>query len=253
MPRPVRSLKSEYELYVDQEIENYKDSIPRSAMLRIGDEAVNSMAGGEQLMIGEMMLCTEVDRIIRKRLRLPSYATWRRRRLKLIEAWKRPEHWGMADNAPLVQALPADTEEPHILVLGPQDESTALYLVANGCQVTAVEEDPDGVERVMVAAGQAGLSSRVNGMVAPVDAWFPAAPVHAVVSSPAAFEHLSIDERARIIEILKSATLDGGVHLVRTLAAGESVLNHDELRLRYSGWDVNIVDQHTFFARKAVA
>ncbi len=252
MSRPSRSLKTEYELYVDQEIENYKDSIPRSAILRIGDEAVTSLRASEQMMFGEMMLCTEVDRIIRKRLRLPSYATWRRRRLKLIEAYKRPEHWGMTFDAPLVQALPSEAEA-HVLVLGPQEEGTALYLVANGCQVTAVEEDPDGVERVMTAAGQVGLSSRVNGMVSPVDAWFPASPLHAVVSSPAAFEKLSPEERGRVIEILKSATLDGGVHLVRTLVAGQSNLSQDELRQRYSGWDVNILDQHTFLARKAFA
>jgi hypothetical protein len=35
-----RSLKHEYELYVEREIEDYKDSIPRSAILKIGDEAV---------------------------------------------------------------------------------------------------------------------------------------------------------------------------------------------------------------------
>lgn len=252
MSRPIRSLKTEYDCYVEQEIENYKDSIPRSAILRIGDEAVSSIRSSEQILLGEMMLCTEVDRIIRKRIRLPSYATWRRRRLKLIEAYKRPEHWGMAFDAPLVQALPSDAEA-HVLVLGPQEEGTAMYLVANGCQVTAVEEDPDGVERVMVAAGQVGLSSRVHGMVAPVDAWFPASPLHAVVSSPAAFERLSREERGRVIEILKSATLDGGVHLVRTLAAGQNAMSHEELRLRYTGWDVNIVDQYTFVARKAVA
>ena len=37
---PPRSLQHEYELYVEREIENYKDSIARSALLAIGDEAV---------------------------------------------------------------------------------------------------------------------------------------------------------------------------------------------------------------------
>ncbi len=39
--RPQRSLRHEYELYVDEEIENYKESIPRSALLSVGDEAVS--------------------------------------------------------------------------------------------------------------------------------------------------------------------------------------------------------------------
>src|SRR5204863_354103 len=36
--RPARSLKHEYELFVEEEIENYKESIPRHALLSIGDE-----------------------------------------------------------------------------------------------------------------------------------------------------------------------------------------------------------------------
>ena len=35
-----RSLRHEYDIYVEREIEDYKDSIPRSKLLGIGDEAV---------------------------------------------------------------------------------------------------------------------------------------------------------------------------------------------------------------------
>lgn len=249
MASPQRSLKHEYELYVEQEIENYKDSIPRSAILRIGDEAVAQMHNAEQAGFDELLLCTEVDKIIRKRLRLPSYSTWRRRRLKLLAEYRRPERWGMTADAPLVRAIPADSKA-HVLVVGTHETGTALYLAANGCQVTSVEEDPDWVEKVMVAAGQVGLTSRLNGKVAPLGEWYPEAPVYAVVSTPAAFERLSSEERARAIEILKSATLDGGVHLVRTIVAGHAALNMEELRASYSGWDISIVEQDTFLARK---
>ena len=229
-----RSLRHEYECYVEQEIENYKDSIPRSAILRIGDEAVAAMRDSEQLLLGEVVLCAEVDRIIRGRLRLPSFTTWRRRRLKLLELYRRPEHWGMAADAPLVQA-------------------TTLYLTANGCQITTVEHDPDAVDRVLAAAGQVGLASRVHGTSAPLERWYPHEPLHCVVSTPAAFERLSIEERFRVIEILKSATLDGGVHLVRTLVAGQSALSCEELVQRYDGWAVSQLTQDSFIARKAVA
>ncbi|MGQ0646142.1 MAG: hypothetical protein ACT4P7_01150 [Gemmatimonadaceae bacterium] len=252
MAGPQRSLKHEYECYVEQEIENYKDSIPRSAILRIGDEAVAVLRTSEQAGFDELLICTEVDRIIRKRIGLPSYATWRRRRVKLIEQYRRPEHWGMTRDAPLVQAIPSDTEA-HVLLLGAQEEGTTLYLAANGCQVTTVEEDPDVVERVIVAASQVGLSSRVNGQVSPLGDWFPESPLHAVVSSPSAFERLTLDERSRVIEILKSATLDGGVHLVRTLVAGHTAIDLEELRERYLGWDVAMVDKSTFLARKGAA
>jgi hypothetical protein len=252
MAGPQRSLRFEYDCYVEQEIENYKDSIPRSAILRIGDEAVALLRKAEQTGFDEILLCTEVDRIIRKRIALPSYATWRRRRIRLIEQYRRPEHWGMTADAPLVREIPADAEA-HVLLLGSQETGTTLYLAANGCQVTTVEEDPDVVERVIVAAGQVGLASRVNGQVSTLETWFPESPLHAVVSSPSAFERLSFDERHRVIEILKSATLDGGVHLVRTLVAGDAALDLDALRESYLGWDVAIAEPSTFLARKSVA
>jgi len=44
-----RSLKHEYELYVEREIEDYKDSIPRSAILSIGDEAVGVLRAQDDL------------------------------------------------------------------------------------------------------------------------------------------------------------------------------------------------------------
>ena len=51
-----RSLKHEYELYVEREIEDYKDSIPRSAILSIGDEAVAKLRAQEQVAFDELVL-----------------------------------------------------------------------------------------------------------------------------------------------------------------------------------------------------
>src|SRR3569833_4548086 len=78
--RLTRSLRHEYELFVEQEIENYKESVPRSVLLSIGDEAVASLSAQPQFALTELVLVDQVDRIIFKRLRLPAYNTWRRRR-----------------------------------------------------------------------------------------------------------------------------------------------------------------------------
>ncbi len=254
--QPQRSLKHEYEVYVELEIENYKDSIPRSSILRIGDEAVANLRASEQFSMNELLIWAEVDRLIGLRLRLPSYAAWRRRRLKLIAVYRRPEHWGLSADAPIVREIPSDAEA-HVLVVGAQKEGTALYLAANGCQVTSIEEDPDVVEKVIAAAGEAGLTSRVNGYANALDQWYPEAPLHAVICSPVAFARLTAAERVRVIEILKSATLDGGVHLVQSLASSHSIDSLDELRARYRGWDVSVVRDdstaRTFLARKNVA
>ena len=67
-----RSLKHEYELFVEREIENYKERVARKTILGIGDEAVKSLEAQQQLALTELLLCEEVDRIIRARLGLPS-------------------------------------------------------------------------------------------------------------------------------------------------------------------------------------
>ena len=162
-----RSLKHEYELYVDREIEDYKDSIPRSAILSIGDEAVAVLRAQEQVAFNELVICDEVDRIIRRRLRVPTYATWKRRRLKLLAKYRRPEHWGLDPDAPLVRAIPAGSES-RVLLTGPHVSGSTLYLAANGCTVTAVGDAPDVIERVMSAAEAVGLASQVTAFASPL-------------------------------------------------------------------------------------
>jgi len=251
-----RSLKHEYELYVEREIEDYKDSIPRSAILSIGDEAVARLRAQEQVAFNELVLWDEVDRIITSRLRIPSYATWKRRRLKLLAKYRRPEHWGLEPDAPLVRAIPAGADA-RVLVTGPRVSDSALYFAANGCTVTAVDDAPDVVERVMSAAEAVGLARQVTAFASPLTEWAPDGPLTAVVVSPAAFAGMTDADRTRVIEVLKGATLDGGVHLVEILAAGQAALSLDELRSRYRGWSISVERDDsstpTFLARKSVA
>jgi hypothetical protein len=252
--RTARSLRHEYELYIEQEIENYKESIPRSAILAIGDEAAAKLAAEPQFALTELLLLEEVDRIIFRRLRLPKYDTWRRKRLKLHDEMRRPEHWGMSANDALVRTI-SSTERghtAHVLVAGDGVESPTLYLAANGCDVTAIDAHEDTVQRVMEAAVNAGLAGRVHAVATELNAWTPETPLQAVVCTHAALDSLTPRERARVIAVLQGATTDGGIHLVRTIAAGSDAI--DELKARYLGWDISI-DQsrdlgQTFLARK---
>jgi hypothetical protein len=265
-----RSLKYEYELYVEREIEDYKDSIPRSALLKIGDEAVGVLAGQAQVALTEILICQEVDRIISRRLRLPAYQTWRRRRLRDLERLCRPEHWGLDPNAVLVRAVP-QVPDRHVLVAGGAGEAQTLYLAANGCAVTAVDPTAGAMERVMAAAVQAGLQNRVRGYCSELAEWRPDVELHAVVCSASALAALSPEVRERVISVLQSATADGGVHLVETLAVGAGsatvgsevgsdgvptvVMPLEELESRYRGWQVTLErtrenGTRTFLARK---
>jgi hypothetical protein len=236
--RPTRSLQHEYERYLEQEIENYKESVPRSVLLSIGDEAVAALAREAQFTLTELIVWEEVDRIIARRLRLPSPTTWRRRRLKAIEELRRPERWGMSASHPLVRGV-SQTTEGSALVAGAVDESPALYLAANGRKVTAIDDHPDAVDRVMHAALRAGLTDRIDARVGGIESWSPDSPLFAVIVSDAAFAGLSLEERSRVLRLLQRATVDGGVHLVQAIA-GDEAQSLADLKASYSGWDVQV-------------
>ena len=251
-----RSLKHEYELYVEREIEGYKDSLPRSVLLGIGDEAVAALRRQSQLVLTELVLCEEVDRIVMQRLRIPTYKTWRGRCFRTLEQYRRPEHWGLRPECALVRAIQPEGDG-HVLVAGEAAERTALYLAARGCDVTAVELPAEVLHRVLSAAGAAGLTQRVRGCATDIGHWTPDVPLNAVVCSPAAFAGLGPGERKKVIELLQHATTDGGVHLVETLVAGQDAMSVAELRDRYAGWEISIEREgsrsRSFVARKGAA
>lgn len=253
--RPSRSLKHEYALYLDREIEDYKESVPRSVLLSIGDEAVRALAAAQQFALTELLLCEEVDRLIARRLRLPSYSTWRKRRLQLLHELRRPEHWGLSADDAVVRAVQPVTADARVLVAGEEVARPALFLAARGCDVTALAE-PEAVEHVLTVAVKAGLGERLRVATVTIDSWMPDAPLTAVIYSPAAFSGLSSAARARVIAQLQHATADGGVHLVQTIATGaRAPVSLEELRRRYRGWEVTVdsASPRTFVARKAIA
>jgi hypothetical protein len=252
--RAPRSLRHEYELFVEEEIENYKESVPRSALLAIGDEAVAQLADQPQLALTELLLCEEVDRIIRGRLRLPGYDSWRRKRVKQLEELRRPERWGLSADDVLVRSV-RPVAEAHVLVAGTRSDAPALYLAANGCAVTAVFEEADAVQRVLDAAAAAGLAPRVRGVVQGLSEWRPDAPLDAVICTAASLTGLSNADRGRVIDALQAATLLGGVHyLEATELSSSSVAS---LQKHYRGWQVTVEPGssagRTFVAKKLVA
>lgn len=251
-----RSLKHEYELYVEREIEAYKESISRTSLLGIGDEAVGVLASQQQLALTELLVWEEVDRIIRARLGLPTFQTWRRRRLRRLAAYRRPEHWGFAPDAPIVRAIDS-AAHAHVLVAGVASEGSALYLAAQGCEVTTIEPEEVLLDRVMAAAFDAGITARVHGHCTDLAGYAPPPSLTGVVCTAAAFAGLTDEQRARAIGVLQSATRDGGVHLVETIVAGQAALSVEELSAQYRGWVVSVERPRgataVFLARKVDA
>jgi hypothetical protein len=255
MPRsPQRSLRHEYELYVENEIEAYKESLPRSALLKLGDEAVAALRDQQQLALTELVVWEEVDRIISRRLRLVSYETWRRKRLKDQRERQRPEHWGLSPDCALAREVRPPAES-NVLVTGDGGESAACYLAAHGYEVFAVAPQPGIVERIVHAAAEAGLTERVHGYIGDLREWSPLVPLGAVVCTPSTFAGLTDTERRRALEILQTVTNDGGVHVVTGDGIDAPAVR--ELSAQYHGWKVRVEGPEAsptgFVARKGAA
>ncbi len=252
-----RSLKHEYELFVEREIESYKDTLPRSALLAIGDEAVARLRDAAQTTLTELVLWDEVDRIIARRVGLPTYQTWRRRHLKMLAEYRKPEHWGIGPASAVARELSAVADGGHVLVAGLDDASAVMYSAAHGCTVTALDDAPDVIERVLDAAEAAGFGSRMRGCVGDLSGWAPDVALRAVVCSSTALASLDAIALGDVVAQLQRATLDGGVHLMRDVQGPAFGPSLDALRARYGDWSVSVETDgtrgSTFLARKLIA
>ncbi len=252
---PQRSLRHEYDLYVENEIEEYKDSLPRSALLKIGDEAVAIMRENDQFALTELLVWEEVDRIIRKRIRIPAYATWRRKRIKILEEYRRPEHWGLHPDSALAREVRPPAES-HVLVAGENGERAALYLAAHGCEVVAVDE-VDVIDRVISAAEAAGLVNKVRGCATDLQNWTPDVHLSAVVCTHGTLQRMSKDQRGEVIKLLQGATSEGGIHLLDNISDTLESPILSELSTQYAGWKISVQDTgdsfKSFLAKKEIA
>src|SRR2546430_14534084 len=103
-PRPPRSLKQEYHEFLLQRIEEYKNNLTREELLEIGDEAVRELEGSAagQYLLTEVLLLEHVDRIIVRRLRLPTFPRRRQKHPAPPAAPPAPPHWGLeTDGTPV--------------------------------------------------------------------------------------------------------------------------------------------------------
>ena len=235
---PTRSLKHEYATYVDLEIERYKDSISRTALLKLADDAVASMETRVQLELSEVVMYDAVNALIMKRLKLPTYERWRRNRLRMLEQFRRADHWALSATQHLADAV-RPQDHPHVVVAGPHVEERTLYLAANGAHVTALGELDDEalVTKVLVAAAQAGLSGQVVGCADGLDEWSPAVPVRAVIWHTQVLDALPADKRARVLAHLQNATAAGGVHFIEGVSSeARTTASIRSLIANYPGW-----------------
>ncbi|HEX2189589.1 MAG TPA: hypothetical protein VHG51_11855 [Longimicrobiaceae bacterium] len=73
-----RSLRRAYLDWVEEQVEAFKDSVPRGDLLRLADEVVTDLrvSAEGQYQLTELLLCTAIDRRIVRMLKLPGYRAW---------------------------------------------------------------------------------------------------------------------------------------------------------------------------------
>lgn len=244
---PPRSLRAEYEEFIEQRIEEFKDGLPRSAILGIGDEAVQELARAEQYTLTEILLQEQVDSIIRRRLRLPSYRRWRERHLTLRAAQAQPTHWGLAPHDPVVALADKIRDQDLCAVVGAADGACALFLAARGASVVVGDPDLAAIEGLENRAMAEQLASRIECLVVPLESWTPACIIDGCVIEMSALTPLSAGERAELVRRLKAVTTPGGHHAVMPASGAGTgggsgkpgTVSSDALRSLYADWSVS--------------
>jgi hypothetical protein len=240
--RPPRSLKQEYQEFILQRIEEYKNAIPRQDLLEIGDEAVRELQANaqDQYLLTEVLLLEHVDRIIGRRLRLPSFPRWRDKHRALREAQREPTHWGLSRDHPIVPWAPRLEPGDLVVIVGAAALPEALFLAAHDAHVFLVDQDLGAVEAAEGRAVTEQLAGLFQALVIHFGSWFPDLAPSLVAIEPGSLADLRARDRAALVADLQVRTRSGGVHVVLPSGASREVipLAPEALQALYQGWQV---------------
>jgi hypothetical protein len=238
--RPPRSLKQEYEEFMLQRIEEYKNTLAREELLEIGDEAVRELEAnvGGQYLLTEVLLLEHVDRLIARRLRLPSFPRWRQKHRTLRLAQREPTHWGLERDAPLIALTRRFEPGDLAVVIGAAALPSALYLAAHDAEVFLLDHDLGAIEAAESRAVSEQLGGRFHALVIQFGNWLPDVAPSLVVLDPMALAPSRPKARQSVLDDLKARTRPGGVHLVLPTPAVHAVipLAPETLQAHYDGW-----------------
>ena len=240
--RPPRSLKQEYQEFILQRIEEYKNALPRQELLQIGDEAVRELQANAQAqyLLTEVLLLEHVDRIIARRLRLPSFPRWREKHHALRDAQREPTHWGLSRDHPIVPWAPRLEPGDLIVIVGAAALPEALFLAAHDAHVFLVDQDLGAVEAAEGRAVTEQLAGLFQALVINFGSWFPDLAPSLVAIEPGSLADLRARDRTALIADLQVRTRSGGVHVVLPAGASREVipLAPEALQALYEGWQV---------------
>lgn len=235
--RPPPSLKQQYQEYVLQRIETYKNSLGRSRLIEIGGEAAaemqDSCAG--QFLLTEVLMQEAVDRLIVKRLRLPSFNKWKQQYAERRRAQRELTHWGLEPDGILAALLPRVEPEDQVLVAGPAVAPAAYLLAAYEATVTYIAADIGSVERMEAGLADEALAGAAECFFVQPGCWLPpfGSPLDLVVVDASALIETDPGDRAVFVRQLQAVTAAGGIHL---LLPGRGGLAPEAMVAWYEGW-----------------
>ena len=142
-------------------------------------------AGGQYLLT-EVLLLEHVDRLIARRLRLPSFPRWRARHRTLRLSQREPTHWGLEQDAPLIALTRRFEPGDLAVVIGAAALPSALYLAAHDAEVFLLDQDLGAIEAAESRAVSEQLAGRFHALVIQFGNWLPDIAPSLVVLDPAA-------------------------------------------------------------------
>ncbi len=172
--RPLRSLRQQYDLYIMDRIEHYKNRIsPRRAAAPGRRKAMVDLRGEEQFLLTEVLAQTVVDEFIKRRLGIKGFESWRKSFPKLRAAQRDPTHWGLDANHLVASLAPRVEPDDAVLVVGAGAEACAYLLAAHDGVVTFLDKDFGVVERAESRIAMESLSSTFEAVCVQFGQWLP--------------------------------------------------------------------------------
>ena len=242
-PQPT-SLRQQYADFIEQRIEEFKEQLSRQKLLSLGDEAVRELevAPTDQLVLTEVLVHDHVDRIIKNRLKLPTFRRWRERHVKLRRAQQQPTHWGLDTDTPLKGLAHCLEEHDLALVVGAGAEPAGLFLAAHDARVLFIDRELPFVEAAESRAASESLGLRFEALVVAFGAWFPPEVEPAVVViDPLTLGKLERPLMTELVNLLQERTVGGGAHVITTSPGAQDVVPvaPDAMQSMYNGWVVD--------------
>ncbi len=237
-----RSLRQEYEEFILERIEEFKQQISRKELLRIADEAVHELEIGpdDQLLLTEVLMLEHVDRLIIRRLNLPGFRKWLTRHRRLRRAQREPTHWGLDPHMKLVEHARSFPLDGTSLVVGAGAAPACFFLAAHDWPVVFIDPEISHVESVESRAAAEALAMRFEAFVVNPGAWFPEVQPILTVLDSGMLGALDKTDRDSLLDSVKHRTVSGGVHhLLSNDQHGDVLpLVPEALKGYYTDWHV---------------